>query len=205
MSHSPKVDTSVISHRWNLSISPIPCTSIPCLQFLTGSEQNVWLAEKDAHSITQQNNCQHSRCFVKADHVLLYLQTAVQLTCVSEILACKLTHKLGTACDIEMAVDMDEWSELPSGATTVTWGQGHWSSGGQDFLNGLEHSGLNQWCMVQAHHQLIAARYCCKDGGLNTMTVRGCRTKPLLMMVIHSTHKQEWSMHIFSLHVSHWC
>ena len=63
-------------------------------------------------------------------------KTAVQLTrCYKNTLL--LTYKLGTACAIEMAVESDKWSELPSGATTITCilGQEHQSSGGQEFLH----------------------------------------------------------------------
>ena len=46
-------------------------------------------------------------------------QTAVQLTqCFRSTIL--LTHMLGIACAIEMAIGSDEWSKLPSGATTAT-------------------------------------------------------------------------------------
>ena len=45
--------------------------------------------------------------------------------------------------------------------------------------------------MGWADNQLIATKDSCKDKGCNSMTVRGGRTQPLLMMAIQITHKQE--------------
>ena len=51
--------------------------------------------------------------------LLIASQTAVKLTwCFRSTLL--LTDKLAIACAIEMATESDEWSELPSGATTTT-------------------------------------------------------------------------------------
>ena len=45
--------------------------------------------------------------------------------------------------------------------------------------------------MGRAHNQLIAAGQSCEVKGCNTMTIRGCRTQPLMIMAIQITHKQE--------------
>ena len=45
--------------------------------------------------------------------------------------------------------------------------------------------------MGWADNQLIATGHCCEVKGRNTMTIRGRRTQPLLMMAIQITHKQE--------------
>ena len=67
------------------------------------------------------------------------------------------------------------------------------SSGGQVFHH------VN----VLTDNQLIATIGCCEVKGRNSMTVRGRRTQPLLMMAIQITHKQERGTDILSLHGSH--
>ena len=56
-----------------------------------------------------------------------------------------------------------------------------------------------------ADNQLIATGHSCEVKGCNTITVRGRRTHPLLIMAIQITLKQERSLHIFCLHGSHCC
>ena len=52
--------------------------------------------------------------------------------------------------------------------------------------------------MGWADNQLIATSDCCEVKGGNSMTVRGHRTQPLLMMAIQITHKQEGGTDILS-------
>ena len=58
-------------------------------------------------------------------------------------------------------------------------------------------------CMGWADNELITTGDSCKVKSCNSMTVRGGRTEPLLMMAIRITHKQERGTNILSLHCSH--
>ena len=49
--------------------------------------------------------------------------------------------------------------------------------------------------MGWADNQLIATRDCCGVKGRNSITVRGRRTQPLLMMAINSNHPQTGKRH----------
>ena len=78
---------------------------------------NVQPARKDAGSKPPQD-CQKTKCYTTAvPHCKT--QTVFQLTwCFRKTFL--LTHKLGTACAVEMTAERHEWSELPMGATTAT-------------------------------------------------------------------------------------
>ena len=58
-------------------------------------------------------------------------------------------------------------------------------------------------CMGRFDNQQISTRHSCGVKGCNTMTVRGRRTQPLLMMSVQIIHKQEKGTHILCLHGSH--
>ena len=90
-----------------------------------------------------------------------------------------------------MAIESDEWSELPSGAipATSTW----LGTGGKEFyyVHGLSQSQVDQ--------NLKQLQRC---GPQFLMTVRGGRTKPFLTMAIQVTHEQEQGTHLHCLHGS---
>ena len=52
----------------------------------------------------------------------------------------RLTHKIGTACLVEMTSESEKWSELPSGATTATR-----IRSGTSVIRRSKHIGIRQW------------------------------------------------------------
>ena len=96
----------------------------------------------------------------------------------------QLTHKFGSAWAIKMTADREEWSELPMHAATSIYTK----SGTLVIRQEIK---CTTTCMGWADNQLIATRHRCEVKDYNTMTFRGCRTHPLLMIAIKITHKKE--------------
>ena len=112
-------------------------------------------------------------------------QTVLQLTwCFRKTFL--LMHKFGTAWAIKMIADREEWSELPMGATTET----HIRSG----TSVIRRSSVPPWAWVgpTTNWSQPDTRHSCEvKGCCNTMMICGCWAKPLLMIAIQITHKQE--------------